>query len=63
MSDRWVLAHDPRDGDVEAADWCLRHGQRADSCGPCFHEAQDDDEHEFWARTTPDPNDEARGAA
>lgn len=62
MSDRWVLAHDPRDGEVEPADWCVRHGQRADSCGRCFDEARDDDEHEFWARTTPEA-DEQMGAA
>jgi hypothetical protein len=62
MSDRWVLSYDPREGEVEPAEWCSRHGQRAESCGPCFDEARDDEEHEFWQRSTPE-DDEQMGAA
>ena len=36
MSDRWVLAHDPREGEIEDAEWCSEHGQRRESCGPCW---------------------------
>lgn len=63
VSDRWVLARDPREQEhPEPAEWCFRHGQMAESCGPCWDEARDDEEHEFWARSTPD-DDEQMGAA
>jgi hypothetical protein len=36
MSDRWVLSYDPREGEVEPADWCETHGQRGSTCGKCL---------------------------
>lgn len=26
---------DPREGEIEPAEWCHEHGQRKDSCGHC----------------------------
>ena len=59
--DNWH--HDPREQEwPEPSEWCDRHQQRAESCGPCYDEARDDEEHEFWSRATA-ADDEQMGAA
>ena len=55
--------HDPRERDIDDADWCVTHQQRGSSCGKCYREAMDDAEHAWWLDSQPDSEDETKGAA
>ena len=39
-------------------DWCEKHGQRGTTCGPCYADAMQDDEHVWWTTSAPQDDDE-----